>query len=626
MCGITGIQVFSESFRNQLELVHASYQCLKKRGPDDSGSYSHALTALGHTRLSIIDTSKAASQPFQDSEKRYCLILNGEIFNYAEHRKKLMTEGVHFRSESDTEVLLQLWIKHKEKCLPLLNGFFAFAIYDSQEETLTVVRDRYGVKPLLYALDKNRIVFASEMKALIPYGISKELDPASLQAYFHLNYIPAPDTIFSSVKKLNPGNYLRIVKGHVSIHTYYELPAKELTPPPSYSSAIQTVQELLDDAVQKRLVADVPLGVFLSGGVDSSVITGIASRHKKGLKSFSIGFPNEPYFDESKFAEETAKKFGTDHCAYQLKKEELYEHLHEALDYLDEPFADSSALLIYILSKKVRQEVTVALTGDGADELFSGYHKHEAEYRLRNKGMAEFAVLGGKALWSALPKSRHSKLGNRIRQLHKFSKGMELSEAERYWRWAGFTEDQEVEQLLNIKLDRKVFMERKGSLLSPLGHGFNSVLKADFGLVLQNDMLVKTDMMSMANGMELRNPFLDYRLVDYVFSLPENFKINRKNRKRILRDAYADMLPTSVLTRPKKGFEVPLLQWFRTSMKSLIFNDLLEDNFIREQGIFRPEEINKLKQKLFSSDPEDVVARIWSLVVFQYWWKKTCKS
>ncbi|MFI5149096.1 MAG: asparagine synthase (glutamine-hydrolyzing) [Bacteroidia bacterium] len=626
MCGITGIQVFSEQFSQQLELVNASNDCLKQRGPDDSGVFTHHFCALGHRRLRIIDTTQAAAQPFQDPDKRYTLILNGEIFNFREHRITLQTEGIQFQSESDTEVLLQLWIRHKEKCLPMLNGFFSFVVYDKEEESLYLARDRYGVKPLLYSLNKDRIVFASEMKALLPYGISREIDSSSLRTYLHLNYIPVPDTIFTSVKKLDAGHYMFIRKGQSHIHCYYELQVRALSPVPAYEDATRQVRTILEDAVSKRMVSDVPLGVFLSGGIDSSIITAIASGFKKGLKSFSIGFPDEPFFDESRYAEEIATKFKTDHSVFQLRKEELYANLYEALDYLDEPFADSSALLVYILSKKARKQVTVALTGDGADELFSGYHKHEAEFRMRNKAFLEYAASAGKPLWSVLPKSRHSKTGNRIRQLHKFSNGLAFTDKQRYWNWAGFTTEPEVERLLLQTGERTLYEGRKNKLLHTLGSGFNSVLRTDFNLVLQNDMLVKTDLMSMANGMELRNPFLDYRLVDYVFSLPESFKISRNEKKKILREAFADMLPPGILNRPKKGFEVPLLHWFRTSMKAMIFEDLLEENFIREQGLFNPDEIHKMKVKLLSADPEDIVARIWALIVFQHWWKKICSS
>ncbi|HEV7231451.1 MAG TPA: asparagine synthase (glutamine-hydrolyzing) [Bacteroidia bacterium] len=622
MCGITGIRIFSGEPENRIERVRNATSRLEKRGPDSQGIFIDRKTALGHRRLSIIDISDAGAQPFSDPTGRYTIVFNGEFFNYREHREILLSKGYHFRSESDTEVLLQLWILEKEKCLEKINGFFAFAIYDRQEESLFIARDRYGVKPLLYSDSPSQFVFASEMKSILEYGLKREIDFVSLNIYLQLNYIPAPDTIFSNIKKLEPGHYMNVRPGGCEIKKYYELPPEIKTAVPNYEEAKVRVCQLLEEAVERRLISDVPLGSFLSGGIDSSIVTAIASRFNPGIKTFSIGFPDQPFFDETKYAELVARKFKTNHTTFSLKNEELFASLHDALNYLDEPFADSSALLVYILSRHTRQSVTVALTGDGADELFTGYHKHAAEFRIRHMTTVENLVSVGKPLWAALPKSRNSGIGNKIRQFHKFSEGALLSEKERYWRWAGYAKADEVAELLVKQTDNVVYESRRDAILKDVNTDFNSLLRTDFKLVLQNDMLVKTDLMSMANGLELRSPFLDYRLVDYVFSLPEEYKINRQSRKRILRDAYKDMLPPEIMARGKHGFEVPLLKWFRTEMKSLIFEDLLNDDFIREQGIFNQEEIEKLKQKLFSSNPEDITARIWGLIVFQFWWKK----
>jgi len=622
MCGITGIQVFNAQHASQLSFVREATSRLHKRGPDDEGIFTHHHTALGHRRLSIIDVSKAGAQPFTDPSGRYTLVLNGEFFNYREHRNVLLKKGIVFRSESDTEVLLHLWMLEKEACLSKINGFFAFAVYDKADESLHIVRDRYGVKPLLYALDSDKIVFASEMKALIEYPISRAIDRTSLRTYLHLNYIPAPDSIFSAVKKLEPGCLLHIQSGKCEKKNYYQLNNRVSVPAPSYAEALDRVRLLTEDAVQKRLVSDVPLGTFLSGGIDSSVVTALASRHTPGLRTFSIGFPDEPFFDETPFAEKVAVQFGTQHTIFPVRNKELFDNLSEALDYLDEPFADSSALLVYILCKHTKKEVTVALSGDGADELFTGYNKHAAEYRMQHRGLAEKGAYAGKALWGALPMSRNSRFGNKVRQLRKFSTGMDLSDSDRYWQWAGFAEGGDAGNLLLHPGETDEFTRRK-SILSHLdGTGFSALLKADFQLVLQNDMLVKTDLMSMANGLELRSPFLDYRLVDYVFTLPDSYKIDKHNRKKILKDAFAQLLPAEILARKKQGFEVPLLKWFRTDLKPLLFDDLLEPGNIQRQGIFDVKEIEKLKQKLFSASPEDAVARIWALLVFQHWWKK----
>jgi asparagine synthase (glutamine-hydrolysing) len=622
MCGITGIQVFSEAARHRLSAIEPAVSRLKKRGPDDWGVYTEGLTALGHRRLSIIDTSSAGHQPFSDPTGRYTIVFNGEFFNYSEHRNNLSTLGIHFVSNSDTEVLLHLWIREKEKCLSKITGFYAFAVYDKEEQSLCLVRDRYGEKPLLYALNKDCISFASEMKSLLEFKPGKELDFVSLQIYLQLNYIPAPATIFKNVKKLEPGHLLRVRNGVAEIVRYYELAPENSSGPPDYGTASSVIRDLMEKSVQERLVSDVPLGTFLSGGIDSTIVTAIAARHLKTLRSFSIGFPDEPFFDETKFALIAAKKIGTEHTVFPLKNKELFDSLEEVLDYTDEPFADSSALLVYILSKKTKESVTVVLTGDGADELFSGYNKHAAEYRILHKNINERLVAALGPVWKTLPKSRNSKFGNLIRQIDKFSQGINLSEKERYWKWAGFADCAEASALLLNTLDHSTYEGRKEKLTRQITSDFNSILRSDFNLVLQNDMLVKTDLMSMANGLELRSPFLDNKLVDYVFSLPEEFKIDRHSRKKILKDTFAKELPPEIFTRGKQGFEVPLLKWFRTELKSLIFDDLLSEQVLKEQGIFNIAEINLLKQKLMSANPGDAVGRIWALIVFQNWWKK----
>jgi asparagine synthase (glutamine-hydrolysing) len=622
MCGITGIQVFSEATKHRLLAIEPAISSLKKRGPDDWGVYKDRLTAIGHRRLSIIDTSSAGHQPFSDPTGRYTIVFNGEFFNYSEHRNNLSSAGIHFISNSDTEVLLHLWIREQEKCLSKITGFYAFAVYDKKEQSLCLVRDRYGEKPLLYSLDSESISFASEMKSLLEFKPGKELDLVSLQIYLQLNYIPAPATIFKNVKKLEPGHLLRVRNGIAEISRYYELAPENISRQPDYKKASTEIRNLLENSVQERLVSDVPLGTFLSGGIDSTIVTALAARHQKDLKSFSIGFPDEPFFDETKFAQIAAKKIGTEHTVFALKNQELFDSLEEVLDYTDEPFADSSALLVYILSKKTKKSVTVALTGDGADELFSGYNKHAAEYRITHQNLSERLVAACGPLWKILPKSRNGPLGNLVRQLDKFSQGIRLSEKERYWKWAGFADANEASALLLNALDRSVYEDRKKKLTSQITADFNTILRSDFNLVLQNDMLVKTDLMSMANGLELRSPFLDNKLVDYVFSLPEEFKIDRYSRKKILKDTFASELPPEIFARGKHGFEVPLLKWFQTELKSLIFEDLLSEQFLEEQGIFNMTEINLLKQKLMSADPGDTVGRIWALIVFQYWWKK----
>lgn len=625
MCGITGILAFNEEGKKHLNKISAATCSLIKRGPDGEGIYTHNNVALGHRRLAIIDTSEAAAQPFTDATKRFTVVFNGELFNYKELRKQLENKGIQFRSQSDTEVLLYLYINEKEKCLEQLDGEFAFAVYDNKTEELFIARDRFGIKPLFFYKNENYFLFASEMKALLAFDIPREIDPASLQTYLHLNYIPAPYSIFKNVCKLDTGHYLKInSRSGIEKRSYYTIPySAQLANAPGYENAQKQLKELLELSVQKRMIADVPLGTFLSGGIDSSIITAIAAQHTKNLNTFSIGYKDEPLFDETQYAQLLAKKYKTNHTAFELSNTDLFNNLHEVLDYMDEPFADSSALAVNILSMHTKKHVTVSLSGDGADELFAGYNKHAAELKAREGGL--IAGLAGAAhpLLKQLPKSRNSKTGNKIRQLEKFAEGMKLNERERYWRWAGFTNDKIVATIFTADANScQEYKNRKNELLKNISDDYNSVLLTDTQLVLENDMLVKVDRMSMSQSLEVRVPFLDHKIVDFAFSLPVNYKIDGSKGKKILKDSFKNMLPEELYNRNKQGFEVPLLKWFQTDLRSMITDDLLSDKFIKEQGLFNPEGIKKLKAQLLSRNPNDVVAQVWALIVFQYWYKK----
>ncbi|MGZ4034280.1 MAG: asparagine synthase (glutamine-hydrolyzing) [Bacteroidia bacterium] len=628
MCGITGIIAFSEEGKKHLSKINVATLSLIKRGPDAEGIYKYDNAALGHRRLSIIDTSNLAAQPFTDSSGRYTIVFNGEIFNYKELRKKLENKGIQFKSQSDTEVLLYSFINYKEKCLTELDGEFSFTVYDNQTQELFAARDRFGIKPFYYYKDEDKFIFASEMKAIIAFDVPKKIDTASLQMYLHLNYIPAPYSILENVFKLDAGSYLFVNKqGEIKKELYYKLPElKEENYFTDYEKAQKELKNLLEQSVQQRMIADVPLGTFLSGGIDSSIITAIAARHSKNLNTFSIGYKDEPLFDETKYAELVAKKYKTNHTAFLLSNRDLYANLHEVLDYIDEPFADSSALAVNILSMHTKKHVTVSLSGDGADEIFAGYNKHAAELKARKGGIKASLVKASHSLLKQLPKSRNTSTGNKIRQLEKFAEGMKLSPQERYWQWAkwsGFKKENIFsEHFLKIKKDFSEYEKRKKDLLKNINADYNSVLLTDMQLVLENDMLVKVDRMSMSQSLEVRVPFLDHKIVDFAFSLPASFKIDGMQRKKILKDAFRDLLPKELYDRGKKGFEVPLLKWFKTDLNSMINNDLLDDKFISEQGIFNPQEIKKLKTQLFSNNPNDAVEKVWAIIVFQYWWKK----
>ncbi len=630
MCGITGVFAFNLVGKFSKINVAAATASLAHRGPDFHDVYVDEWVCLGHRRLSIIDTREIAHQPMWDESGRWCIVYNGEIFNYRELRATLVNLGYTFRTESDTEVLLKLFIRDGASCLHQLNGFFAFCIYDKQEQSFFLARDRFGVKPLYYLHDDDKFLFGSELKAIHAYGINKDLDYDSLYTYLQVNYIPAPDTIFKHVKKLLPGHCLRVKGGHLALQSYYSIPYQPANlSTVSFESAQGSFRDLLEQAVQRRLVSDVPLGAFLSGGIDSSVITALAKRHKPDLQTFSIGFRDEKYFDESRFAEIAAKHLGTNHTVFSLTNAEMSAHLHDILNSIDEPFADSSAIAVYLLSRETRKHATVALSGDGADELLGGYNKHAAFYRALHPGFAEKAVTALKPLWWLLPKSRHAPFSNTVRQLDRFARGAGLASAERYWLWAGFATQRQADRLLKPGLrTNSVFMSRREELLNtlPVKETLNDVLLTDMRLVLPNDMLTKVDRMSMAHALEIRNPFLDVNVVNFLFTLPDHFKIDGRTRKKLLRDAFPGLLPAELYQRPKKGFEVPLLKWMRKDLKKIIRDELLSRQFIEEQGIFNYAEIRRLRNQLFAINPGDVHARMWGLVVFQWWWREMVRG
>jgi asparagine synthase (glutamine-hydrolysing) len=630
MCGIAGILSFTEKGRLIVPKIQQSIRTLQTRGPDDESIFIGEHIGLGHRRLSIIDTSKEANQPMWDHSNRYVIIFNGEIFNYKQLRNQYFSseEQKNFRTHSDSEVLLELFIKKGHECLSDLEGFFAFAVYDKLQNELFLARDRFGKKPLHFYQDKDVFVFGSELKAILAFEIPKQLNYEALRLYLQFAYIPQPLSILHHVKKLSPGSYLIIKNGIAEEKKWYDLPlCNDYSNAISYSAAQSELEKLMEESVVKRLISDVPLGAFLSGGIDSSVVVALASKHKKPLDTFSIGFKDETFFDETHFAEMIARKYKTNHTTFTLGVEDFLEHIHDVLNYLDEPFGDSSALPQYLLCRETRKHATAAVSGDGGDEVFAGYNKHYAEWQARRKSIMGTLVKAGSPLWKVLPKGRGSKLTNLVRQLDRYAETVNLPSQERYWQWASAFSEKEILGLMNERTEKKVddsvVQNIKTGYLSGINDDdFNSVLKTDLGLVLAGDMLVKVDLMSMANSVEVRSPFLDHQVVEFAFSLPSNYKIDKNGRKKIVKDTFRKYLPEEIYNRGKKGFEVPMLGWFRKELYSFIFEELLNEKFINEQGLFDYKYILQMKNKLFSANTENVVTQLWILIVFQNWYKK----
>lgn len=631
MCGISGFYAFTSKGKQCQSKLKESIDTLNKRGPDYQVTFFHNNIGLAHARLSIIDTSDNAKQPFIDNTGRYVICFNGEIFNFKEIKKSLLEKSYTFKTESDTEVLLYLLIEEGIDSVKKLNGFFAISFYDMQTQTLYLIRDRYGVKPLVYYKNDDVIAFASETKAIKAFDLPLSLNNNALYNYLQFNYIPNNDSIYNQIQKIPPGSYLKVKDKTITSERYYQINIPESTSSNKqldYEKSKNEFKNLLQNAVQRRLIADVPLGAFLSGGIDSSVIVALASEYVSDLKTFSIGYKDEPLFDETRYAELVAEKYKTNHTTFKLTNDDLLKILFDFLDYIDEPYADSSALAVYILSQQTKKHVTVALSGDGADEILAGYNKHGAEYKIVNSNAGKNIASIAYPFVKKLSGSRNSAFGNKIRQIKKFAEGAKLSTAERYWLWCSITPEKDVNKLIKFKIDKEKYLLDKANMLHNFTNtnDFNEVLKSDMEIVLYGDMLTKVDLASMANSLEIRNPFLDYTFVDFAFSLPSSYKINGNERKKILLDTFKSYLPEQIYTRPKHGFEVPLLKWFKNELNSFIENEILNEEFIKTQGIFNWEEIKQLKKQLYSIQPGDVAAKIWAIIVFQYWYKKNIKN
>lgn len=624
MCGISGVKIWSAGRSDLPGRIGDSVACMRLRGPDARSVFQTETTALGHARLAIIDLNPRASQPMADETGRYRIVFNGEIFNYKSIRTELEREGTPFFSESDTEVLLKGYIRWGAGILPRLNGFFAFCIHDLETDTLFLARDRFGIKPLVYAHGGGRFAFGSEIKALFPFGIDRSLDEEALVDYFRFSYVPAPRSIYRDVKKLLPGHCMRVsADGAADIERWYVLAADPAYAGISYGEAVEQLRFLVEASVRRRLVADVPLGTFLSGGVDSSIITAAAAKFNPDIRSFSIGFSDNPAYDESGFAADTAAHLGTRHTGIPVSARDLLQALPSVLDYFGEPFADSSALAVHILCSRVREHVTVALSGDGGDEQFAGYNKHRAAWRYLHPGAADRGVWMLKPFWDlgarALP-------GNNL-----------LGRLSKYAAFAGTTPEREYVGLASWSRDKfvatksnqsPIFAEAMRELMPRSGvnagrFGINEFLYTDMHWVLPNDMLTKVDLMSMANSLEVRVPLLDHTVAEFACALPAEYKIDGTRQKKILVDAFRDRLPGAVFERPKHGFEVPLGKWFGGELNRMIETDYLSDSMIDATGLFIKGTGSRLRRLAGSRGTVQQVYPVWAMVVFMHWYHRT---
>jgi len=628
MCGIYGYLSSKRSIDPRI--LRSMGDTLRHRGPDDEGEMigedGDLCVGFGHQRLSIIDLSPAGRQPMSNEDGSIWITYNGEIYNFIALREELERKGHRFKSSSDTEVVIHLYEELGIRCLEKMNGMFAFALWDRHKKTLILARDRIGKKPLHYALSNEGIVFASELKALLTHpGVSREIDLKSLNRYLTYEYVPAPDSIFKSIKKLEPGHYLLYRQGSTEMVQYWDIPLTDN--PMGYKTEAEYVEDLrerLANAVKSRLVADVPVGLFLSGGVDSSLIAALAMRANPKLECFSIGF-DEPSFDESRYARQVARVLNAQHQLMIFSTREMLDTIHNLPDILDEPLADASILPTYLLSKFASQKVKVALSGDGGDELFAGYPTYQAHKLITYyDSLPAFLKSALRTMASHLPVS-HDNISTEFK-IKQFLKGAGVASEIRFFIWMGAFTDAEKKGLLSDEVKSELRSHNTYEDIfnyiskSKLTKDMERILYLSMKLYLQDDLLVKVDRTSMANSLEVRCPLLDYEFIEFACSLPMFYKLNGLKTKYLFKKAAMGLLPASIINRPKKGFGIPISRWLCGELKDLMMNHLNQQT-IERQGLFDWPYISGLMDAHLSRRA-DHRKLLWPLIVFQIWYAR----
>jgi len=619
MCGIAGF--WSYDSPASLEAVRAMCDTIRHRGPDDEGFHVDGGCAIGMRRLSIIDLA-TGHQPISNEDGTVWIVFNGEIYNFQELRQRLLQQGHRFQTSSDTETIIHLYEQEGVDGLERLRGMFAFAIWDARSRQLLLARDRFGKKPLYYAHTSRGLWFGSELKCLHAAGVPQDLDHEALRLYFQFSYIPDPRTPFTSVKKLPPGTWLlALPDGKIKTGRYWRLPPPtEQFPPgqpqPSEEEVCRELRDLFDESVRIRMIADVPLGAFLSGGIDSSaVVASMALQSPQPVKTFSIGF-REAAFNELEYAKMVALKYRTDHHEILVEPDSV-NLVPQLVRHFDEPFGDSSAIPTFLVSQFAVQHVKVALSGDGGDELFAGYESFAdvQERRVFDRlPQALRRVISTTA--EALPYSAYGK--NYLRMMSRptaLERYFESNYAPYYLRKQLLTQDWMLPAdgpFLTRTFTESLLPENAGILSQALY--FESTAK------LTGDFLVKVDRMSMANSLEVRSPLLDHKLAEFSARIPNSWKLQNGKGKRILLRALADRLPAPLLNRPKMGFGVPLADWFRTSLRAMLWDHLTSSRFLN-RGIVNPSFLRYLLEE-HQSKRRDNSFWLWQLLFLELWFRE----
>jgi len=636
MCGITGA-VWT---RPEVAVSPADLQrmtdVLRHRGPNDEGQYTSELrhrppydsmpgVALGFRRLSIIDLA-GGHQPMSNEDGSIWIVFNGEIYNYQALQRRLEGAGHTLRTASDTETIVHLYEDEGLDCFQHLNGMFAIAIWDSKRRRLVLARDRLGKKPLVYRHEPGRLLLASELKSLLQLDdVPRDIDHSSLDAYLTYQYVPHPRTIFRGISKLPPGHVAVFAEDRFDVRPFWR---------PDFASerkwtrqdAVDALRETLTSAVKMRMRSDVPLGAFLSGGIDSSIIAALMQRASTTpIKTFTIGFPVKDY-DERSFARKVAQHIGSEHHEEEVTPKAV-EILPKLVWHYDEPFADASAIPTWYLAEMTRRHVTVALSGDGGDELFLGYPRYgAARLAATIDALGPLGRLLGARWWQAIPSSGKQK--SIVRKAKRFSEALRMSPARRYCNWVSIFDESRRADLYTDDFVAQLSADDPFDFLdaawrrSGKRDAMTAASLADLVTYLPCDLMTKVDIASMAHSLEARCPLLDYRVVELAASLPAHLKYRFGHGKRILRDAFGDLLPRETWTRRKMGFGVPLDTWLRGDLAPLLDN-LLDESSLSRRGWFRPQAVRHLIRE-HRAHRFDHSARLWALLVLEQWMRSWC--
>lgn len=621
MCGIVGVVSLSGAADTSRVPIERLASAIRHRGPDDEGFHREAGVALGMRRLSIIDV-QGGHQPLSDDRESLWLVCNGEIYNFRELRAELESSGYRFKTRSDCEVILHLYREHGDRFVDRLNGMYGFALWDSEQRRLLLVRDRLGIKPLYYAVHDGRFVFASEIKAILALpGFSASIDPVALEAYLSLGYTPSPLTLLQGIRKVPPGSVLTVEDGEVRIERFWTVPTR-IDTVRDESEWAASLRDALERSVRAQMVSDVPIGAFLSGGIDSSAVVAFMAQHStEPIRTYSIGFEGkgaESFYNELPHARQVSELFGTDHREI-IVTPDIVRLLPRLIWHLDEPMADSALVTTFLVSEFAARDVKVILSGVGGDELFGGYRRYLGQYydRLYRKlpqwlrtGFIEKVAAG-------LPSDRHSRLLNTSRLIRSFVLSANLPFEERYRRYVEVFPRHAVSNLILERTGESFDAMEKAFDDSPSMDGLQRLLCVDLKTQLPDDLLLLTDKMSMATSLECRVPFLDHELVELASSIPAEHRIRRGQLKYVLKKSLEGVLPEAILHRGKRGFGAPVGAWMKRQLAP-VMKDLLSKESVERRGWFRSDVIAEAISA-HESNHEDYTDHLSALMNLEVW-------